>query len=295
MNARQFLDILHVAERLKDTPRHCTTSQGRIESVAEHSWRISLMAFLLRHEFPDLNMDKVVDMCLIHDLGECFTGDIPTFMKTDTDRKTEDTLLNQWVASLPADVSENLRVLYSEMEEQQSPEARLYKALDKLEALIQHNESPLYTWAENEYELNKTYATDTVAFSDWLTALRKEILADTLEKIRTESASTSESVSAPANSRTAEEEEAVRRIAYYEQLLDEVQQVIDRPGVSPAELLEVLDQVRSLETYYDSPVWKEDFAADEAGLFPQDLKRGVLSEDGIYNVLERYRELIGTE
>ena len=164
MNARQFLDILHVAERLKDTPRHCTTSQGRIESVAEHSWRISLMAFLLRHEFPDLNMDKVVDMCLIHDLGECFTGDIPTFMKTDTDRKTEDTLLNQWVASLPADVSENLRVLYSEMEEQQSPEARLYKALDKLEALIQHNESPLYTWAENEYELNKTYATDTVAF-----------------------------------------------------------------------------------------------------------------------------------
>ena len=122
------------------------------------------MAFLLRHEFPDLNMDKVVDMCLIHDLGECFTGDIPTFMKTNTDRETEDTLLNQWVASLPADVSEDLRVLYSEMEEQQSPEARLYKALDKLEALIQHNESPLYTWAENEYELNKTYATDTVAF-----------------------------------------------------------------------------------------------------------------------------------
>ena len=79
MNAREFLDILHVAERLKDTPRHCTTSKGRTESVAEHSWRISLMAFLLRHEFPELDMDKVVDMCLIHDLGECFTGDIPTF------------------------------------------------------------------------------------------------------------------------------------------------------------------------------------------------------------------------
>ena len=76
MNAREFLDILHVAERLKDTPRHCTTSKGKTESVAEHSWRISLMAFLLRHEFPDLDMDKVVDMCLIHDLGECFTGDM---------------------------------------------------------------------------------------------------------------------------------------------------------------------------------------------------------------------------
>ena len=79
MNAREYLEILHVAERLKDTPRHCTTSKKRPESVAEHSWRVSLMAFLLKQEFPDLNIDKVVDMCLIHDLGECFTGDIPSF------------------------------------------------------------------------------------------------------------------------------------------------------------------------------------------------------------------------
>lgn len=49
MNAREYLDILHVAERLKDTPRHCTTTKRRTESVAEHSWCISLMAFLLRH------------------------------------------------------------------------------------------------------------------------------------------------------------------------------------------------------------------------------------------------------
>lgn len=40
MNAREYLEILHVAERLKDTPRHCTTTGGRTESVAEHSWRV---------------------------------------------------------------------------------------------------------------------------------------------------------------------------------------------------------------------------------------------------------------
>ncbi|MCR5033613.1 MAG: HD domain-containing protein, partial [Lachnospiraceae bacterium] len=57
---------------------------------------------------------------------------------------------------------------------------------DKLEAVIQHNESPIDTWEEHEYELNKTYAFNTVAFSDWLTRLRQEILADTLEKIRVE-------------------------------------------------------------------------------------------------------------
>ena len=161
MDARTFLDILHVAERLKDTPRHCTTSKGRVESVAEHSWRIALMAFLLRGEFPDLDMDRVTAMCLIHDLGECFTGDIPTFNKTATDEKTED----------------------AEMNAQKTNEAKVYKSLDKLEAVIQHNESPISTWEPNEYELNKTYAFDTVAFSEWLTTLRREILADTLKKI----------------------------------------------------------------------------------------------------------------
>ena len=183
MNAREFLDILHVAERLKDTPRHCTTSKGRTESVAEHSWRVSLMALLLRHEFPELNMDKVVDMCLIHDLGECFTGDIPAFLKTDDDRKTEESQLNRWVKSLPAEVSADLADLYREMDAQQTMEARVYKALDKLEAVIQHNESPLSTWADHEYEMNRIYAFDTVVFSDWLMDLRKEILADTVAKI----------------------------------------------------------------------------------------------------------------
>ena len=187
MNAREFLEILHVAEKLKDTPRHCTTSKGRTESVAEHSWRISLMAMLLRREFPEVNIDKVVDMCLIHDLGECFTGDIPTFVKTDDDRDVEDDLLMKWVKSMPQEVSDDLSELYKEMAAQETPEAKLYKSLDKLEALIQHNESPLKTWSENEYELNKKYAFDTVAYSEWLTGLREEILKETVTKIELES------------------------------------------------------------------------------------------------------------
>ena len=187
MNAREYLEILHVAERLKDTPRHCTTTKGRTESVAEHSWRMSLMASLLRHEFPDLDMDKVVNMCLIHDLGECFTGDIPTFVKTDADRAAEDALLDQWVKSLPDELSADIAALYDEMNAQETAEAKVYKALDKLEALIQHNESPLSTWSENEYDLNMHYADDKVAFSPYLTALRELIRKDTIAKIEAES------------------------------------------------------------------------------------------------------------
>ena len=186
MTPKEFLEILHTTEKLKDATRHCTTSNRRTESVAEHSWRISLMAYMLKSEFKEVDMDRVVNMCLIHDLGECFTGDIPTFDKTDMDRETEDFLLKNWVKSLPKELGTDMSDLYKEMEAQETKESKVYKALDKLEALIQHNESPIDTWSENEYELNKTYAFNTVAFSDWLMELRKEILEDTIRKIDNE-------------------------------------------------------------------------------------------------------------
>lgn len=183
MEAREFLEMLHVAEKLKNTIRHCTTSQGRPESVAEHSWRISLMAMWLRCEFPDLDIDKVVKMCLIHDLGECFTGDIPCFNKTDADAAKEDQMLSDWVKTLPDGVREEMQDLYAEMDALETKEAKLYKSMDKLEAVISHNESPISTWEDHEYQLQQTYAHDIVAFDDWLIKLRAEILKDTLDKI----------------------------------------------------------------------------------------------------------------
>ena len=75
-------------------------------------------------------------MCLIHDLGECFTGDIPTFIKTDSDREVEDSLLIRWVKTLPEELSGEIASLYKEMDAQETKEAKLYKSLDKLEALI---------------------------------------------------------------------------------------------------------------------------------------------------------------
>ena len=179
MKPMELLAVLHTAERLKDTTRHCYTSQGRHESVAEHSWRVTLMAYLMRDEFPELDMDKVMQMCLIHDLGECFTGDIPSFEKTAADTAREDGLLARWVAGLPQPYCRDMAALYA----LETPEARLYKALDKLEAVISHNESPLDTWLPLEYDLNLTYANDNVAFSPYLTALRQAVRQETEEKV----------------------------------------------------------------------------------------------------------------
>lgn len=184
MKPEELLSILHTAARLKDTTRHCWTPGNRHESVADHSWRLALAAFLLRDEFPDTDMDKVIRMCLIHDLGECFTGDIPSFLKTQADTAKEDSLLSQWVDSLPQPCRGDMAALYAEMDALETPEAKLYKALDKLEAVISHNEAPLSSWLPREYDLNLTYADENVAFSPYLTALRAAIRRETEEKIQ---------------------------------------------------------------------------------------------------------------
>ena len=183
MEARKLIDILNLAERLKDTTRHCYTKNGRRESVAEHCWMATLMAFFLRDEFPEADMDKVIKMIMIHDLGEAFTGDIPTFDKTEANEKTEEELLYSWVRTLPAPYTEEMLSLYEEMAERKTLEAKIYKAIDGMEAVIQHNISDISTWIPREYELNVNYANDKVEFSDYLKELREEIRKDTLTKI----------------------------------------------------------------------------------------------------------------
>ena len=183
MKPDELLKAMHVAERLKDTMRHCYTSGGRREDVAEHSWRIALMAYFVSDEFPEADMGKVIRMCLIHDLGECFTGDIPTFRKTDADEAKEEDLLYPWVDTLPEPFKTDMRALYDEMAARETLEAKIYKAMDGLEAVIQHNESDISTWAENEYELNRTYGYDKVAFSPYLQQLRAAIREETEKKI----------------------------------------------------------------------------------------------------------------
>ena len=183
METRKLIDTMILAERLKDTTRHCYTTNGRRESVAEHCWMASLMAYFMKDEFPEVDMDKVIRMILIHDLGECFTGDIPVFEKTEANEEKEKELLYNWVKTLPGEFADEMIALYEEMEKRETPEAKVYKAIDGLEAVLQHNISDISTWLPNEYELNQTYATDKVAFSEYLKAVREELRKDTVRKI----------------------------------------------------------------------------------------------------------------
>lgn len=128
-------------------------------------------------------MDKVIRMCIIHDLGEAFTGDIPVFHKTAADEAREEELLYGWVRSLPEEKAREMMALYEEMEARETLEAKIYKTIDGLEAVVQHNFSDISTWLPNEYTLNQTYAQDRVGFSAYLTELREEMRKDTVKKI----------------------------------------------------------------------------------------------------------------
>lgn len=184
METNELLEILVQAGKLKQAKRHCFVEKDRQESVADHSYRVALMAFLLKNNFTDVDTSKVIEMCLIHDLGESFMGDIPTFEKKQEDGKKESQLMVDWISTFSEPTRSQWLALWQEMEAQESLEAKLYKALDKCEAIISHNESDLSTWLDLEYDLQYSYGKKEVAFSDFLVQLHAAIDAWTTQKIQ---------------------------------------------------------------------------------------------------------------
>ena len=183
MNHRQYIDFLNKIEKLKCNTRHSWTSSGRQESVAEHSWRLAVMAMLCADEYHELDMNKVIKMCLIHDFGEAITGDIPAFLKTEQNELDEDNAVAGLLAELPPNVRIELQALFDEMNARETAEAKLFKSLDNLEALVSHNEADISTWLPLEYEENLTYGQTNCEWSEWTKELRAELKRDSLEKI----------------------------------------------------------------------------------------------------------------
>ena len=186
MNWSLLLDFLDQAEKLKCMTRHCTNSKGDPESVAEHCWRAALMAMLLAPELPEVDSGRVIQMCLIHDLGEAVTGDIPTFRKTEADEVAEEQAVDRLLRGLPEESRREFAALFAEMAALETPEARLFAVVDKLEAVIQHNECPISGWEELEYDLQRSYGQREADWFPQTARLRAEILRRTEEKIAAE-------------------------------------------------------------------------------------------------------------
>lgn len=142
-----ILAFLRAAERLKVTHRSAYTSAGNPESVAEHTWRLCLMAMLIQPSVPDVDFARLIKICVVHDLGEAIGGDIPApeqarrvaagaGNKSADERRDLETL----VSPLPSSLRQEILDLWDEYEAAATPEARLAKALDKLETILQHTQ-----------------------------------------------------------------------------------------------------------------------------------------------------------
>lgn len=187
MKPAELILFLRQLEKLKCVTRHSVTSSGRTESVAEHSWRLAVMAMLLRDEFPGIDNNKLIKMCLVHDWAEAITGDVPAFKKTAQDEATEAEALQSLLATLPEPQRTECMALFAEMDALVTPEARLCRALDKMEALIQHNEASIRSWLPLEHEMQLTYGDEESAWFSYTRELREAVRNDSQNKINKES------------------------------------------------------------------------------------------------------------
>lgn len=186
MTPEELIAFLGRIEPLKTNTRHSWTAGGAHETVAAHSWRVAVMALLLRREFPGVDMDKVTAMALIHDFGEAVTGDIPAFEKTDGHRAVEEREVHQLVDELPEELREEFHRLFREIEAKETPEARLCKALDQLEAVLSHNEADISTWLPLEYELQQVYGKESAAAFPFTRDLQDVLKGDARRKAEEE-------------------------------------------------------------------------------------------------------------
>ncbi|MEN2466002.1 HD domain-containing protein [Ornithinibacillus sp. JPR2-1] len=185
----KVMEIIKLGEKLKYEMRHSWLSNGRQESVAEHTWRVSLMAMLLEPYLKQkVDTSRLLKMIIIHDLVEAEAGDIPAFDTMDNIKVKEQKALNEIKFiekirdTLGDSLGKELYHLWFEFENKQTYEAKVANALDKLEAQIQHNEADIATWIDIEHRMS--FMMDQyVAFDQNLQLFKDIIEEEAMEKL----------------------------------------------------------------------------------------------------------------
>ena len=156
-----IMEVLKLAERLKFELRHSWLSNGRQESVAEHTWRMSLMAVLLEPLLDQkVDMARMLKMIIIHDLVEAEAGDISVLdqIRNPAIKKVklanEEKAINNLREMLWHSNGQEIYDLFFEFEEKSTFEAKVANAIDKLEVQLQHNHADIATREEREYDLS---------------------------------------------------------------------------------------------------------------------------------------------
>lgn len=158
MTARldQQFAFLNEADRLKSVLRATTLCDGsRRENSGEHSWHLALYAMVLSdHTPPDVSIDRVIRMLILHDLVEIDVGDVPIHSANGTAHASMETVAAERQAAdrifglLPPDLATQFRALWDEFEAAQSPDALFAKSLDRVQPVMANLQSGGGTWTE---------------------------------------------------------------------------------------------------------------------------------------------------
>ena len=183
----QAVDFIKEIEKLKTVTRFNRTLDGRFENSAEHSWQCAIAAMVLKDFYPEkLNIEKVISMLLIHDLGEIYVGDTWVFDDKNKahshDRELES--INQTMSILPKEKYLYMKNSWLEFENGQSSEARYARVIDALVPLINHLEvsEPNYNpdnISANRVLEKKKFIKDE---SEELWKLTKELVNESVKK-----------------------------------------------------------------------------------------------------------------
>ncbi len=182
-NLIDILEFIKEVEKLKNVTRTAWTSEGRVESVAEHSWRLAVFALALADQFPGIDIGRVLGMCIVHDFGEIYEGDVSAKMEDDPQGKLmrEEQAVKKLIKRLPDSIGQNILDLWYDYNSAETEESKLVKALDKMETIVQHNQGK--NPEDFDYAFNLQYGTKYGKYSEALKILRSLIDRDTAEKI----------------------------------------------------------------------------------------------------------------
>lgn len=128
------------------------SGNGRRENDAEHAWHMAVMSYLLKeYSNEEIDIARVMIMCLIHDIVEIDAGD--TFAYDDkgkeSQREREEKAADRIFGLLPADQRDELRAIFEEFEAQETPEAKFARAMDNVQPLMLNDSNDGSSWKEH--------------------------------------------------------------------------------------------------------------------------------------------------
>ena len=164
---KRIIEFINYAEKLKTELRHATKSDNQRESVADHTWRLSLMLILIAPKLKlKIDLLKAIKIAIVHDIVEIEAKDVPipdriNDQKLSTQKEKNEQTAIENIKNRLGDDGQEIFDLWNEFEDSKTNEAKVVKTLDKLEGQLQFLNDPVRKFAKDEQNSVKSLLEET--------------------------------------------------------------------------------------------------------------------------------------